>query len=229
MIKILCIESATEICSVCLAENGHPIASRENTDGNQHSRVLTILIEETMREAGISLREIDAVALSGGPGSYTSLRVGASVAKGICYALEKPLISVDTLQSLAMAAAATGVFSEKTAFIPMIDARRMEVYLGIFDKNGKSMFEPQPMIIEPDSFQKWTDDGWQIIYCGNGAEKCRPFFNPSNMVFLDIKCAARQLTKLSFLHFQQAHFQQVAYFEPKYMKLPNITSPKILT
>jgi tRNA threonylcarbamoyladenosine biosynthesis protein TsaB len=229
MVKILCLDTATEICSVCLAENGQPIAFRENTDGNQHSRILTILIEETMREAGISLREIDAVALSGGPGSYTSLRVGASVAKGICYSLQKPLISVDTLQSLALAAAKTGTFSQKTAFIPMIDARRMEVYAGIFDTAGNSLLESQPMIIEPDIFQKWTDDGWQLFYCGSGAEKCRPVFNPSNMVFLDIKCSARHLTDVSFLHFQHAHFQEVAYFEPKYMKLPNITTPKILT
>ncbi len=223
--KILNIETATEICSVCLSENGEVISLRENRDGNQHSRVLTLLIEEVVREAGISLAEIDAVALSQGPGSYTSLRVGTSVAKGICFALEKPLIAIDTLQSLTFAARESGVFSEKSLFVPMIDARRMEVFMGIYDGSLTAILPPQAMIIDHRSFEDQLLDNRELMFFGSGAEKCREVLAHPQMVFLDIFCSAANLSKLSFLYFQNKVFQDVAYFEPTYIKPPNITVP----
>ena len=123
MTKILCIESATEICSVCLSLDGEPHFLHENREGNRHSEILTILIENCLRDAGISMREIDAVAVSRGPGSYTSLRVGASVAKGICYALGKPLIAIDTLKSLAFGAKNQPDLAAADLFAAFIDAR----------------------------------------------------------------------------------------------------------
>lgn len=221
--KILNIETATEICSVCLSENGEVISLRENCDGNQHSRVLTLLIEETMREAGFSLKQIDAVALTSGPGSYTSLRVGTSVAKGICYALDKPLIAIGTLESLAFAARASGSFSDNALFVPMIDARRMEVFTAIYDSQLSEALEPQAMIIDHNSFENYLLGSRQLVFCGNGATKCKAVLAHPQMVFLDIFSTAANLSKLSFSYFQNKVFQDVAYFEPAYIKPPNIT------
>src|ERR1043165_468191 len=132
MALILNIETATPVCSVCIAKDGVPVDYRENTDGNAHAKMLTVFIEELMASTGITMSAIDAVAVSGGPGSYTGLRIGTSVAKGLCYSLDRPLISVSTL--LALAFGISKKVNIKDAFyMPVIDARRMDVYTSIFD------------------------------------------------------------------------------------------------
>jgi tRNA threonylcarbamoyladenosine biosynthesis protein TsaB len=226
MSRILCLETATEICSVGLSVNGELVALRENTEGNAHSRILTVLIDELMDEAGEKLQNIDAVALSAGPGSYTSLRVGASVAKGICFALDKPFIAVDTLKALAFGARHSGEFSEKTLFVPMIDARRMEVFTAIFDKNLEKIARTQPMILDGTNFYEYFEKNFEIIFCGNGAEKCRLVFKNSNAKILNLNCSAKLLSYISFLNFQNNEYQDIVYFEPNYVKNPNISIPK---
>ncbi len=223
--KILCIETATEVCSVCVSVDGRAVGLRENLDGNQHSRVLTLLIGESVREAGIELADLDAVALSAGPGSYTSMRVGASAAKGICFALGLPLIAVPTLESLAHAARLSGEFPVGTVFFPMIDARRMEVWAAGFDLGGKEIEPAGARVIDHNSFEEFVSNGRQLVLLGSGAEKCRAVLAHPGVVFLGIRCSAAHLSLLSFSYFQNKWFQDVAYFEPTYIKPPNVTSP----
>lgn len=229
MTKILCIESATEICSVCLSLDGEAHFLHENREGNRHSEILTILIGNCLGEAGISMCEIDAVAVSRGPGSYTSLRVGASVAKGICYALGKPLIAIDTLKSLAFGAKNQPDLAAADLFAAFIDARRMEVFGAIFDADLNEVLPGQAILIDHKTFDPFLIQNKRILLCGSGAAKCRPIFSHLNLVIIDLGCSAKFLSKLSFEIFQNKDFQDVAYFEPTYIKPPNITSPAVRT
>ena len=150
---ILNIESATDICSVCISKNAETLSLQEADKEYSHTSKITILIERCCAEAGITLKQLDAVAVSKGPGSYTSLRVGASTAKGICYALDKPLITIDTLQSIALATFKKA--KQATFYAPMIDARRMEVYTSLFDKDLNLVQETHAKIIDEQSFQDY--------------------------------------------------------------------------
>ena len=222
---ILNIESSTEICSVALARNGELLALAENEERNSHSRVLTQLIERVMNEGESQLEALDAVAVSTGPGSYTSLRVGTSVAKGICFALDKPLVPVDTLRSLAMAARAVHPVAAGY-YIPMIDARRMEVYCAVYDATGGEIEEKHAKIIETGSFGTFFESNLPLILTGNGAEKTRSVLNHPQAHFLPQRCSARYLVPLSHTDFQQGRTEDPAYFVPAYVKQPFITTPK---
>jgi tRNA threonylcarbamoyladenosine biosynthesis protein TsaB len=231
MAKILLIETATEVCSVALAVGGVVVALAEDTDSLNHAALLTLQISQCVRESGISLAELDAVALSNGPGSYTSLRVGAAVAKGICYALNKPLIAVDTLGSLALASMWFAKQGEgRFFFLPMIDARRNEVWTSIYDAAFYQMSPPQPLILENNSFIDYVrshiNPGGKdvLILSGNGTGKVSSVTFFENTVIGPVKkCSAQYLSDLAFIQFQNADFQDVAYYEPLYMKPPNIT------
>ncbi|MEO6038658.1 MAG: tRNA (adenosine(37)-N6)-threonylcarbamoyltransferase complex dimerization subunit type 1 TsaB, partial [Saprospiraceae bacterium] len=178
---------------------------------------------------------LDAIALSRGPGSYTALRVGASVAKGICFALDKPLMAIDTLSALAEASRnqlSADALSD-TLFVPMLDARRQEVWVGVYDEQGRCLAPAQPLILENFLFEKFmegfvaTRPGARLILSGNGMDKLQNVPNFPNAVFSPIKnCSAANLTGLAEQLFQTNDFQEVAYFEPFYMKPPNITVPK---
>ncbi len=229
MAKILCLETATEICSVGLAVDGELVALRENAEGNRHANVLTVLIAEVFAQSGLKMREIDAVALSKGPGSYTSLRVGASAAKGICFALEKPLIAVGTLEALLAGALAELRFSEKeaaeTLLVPMIDARRMEVFGAVFDGFGRPVEPGRPIIVENKTFDEFLAQNKNIVLFGSGAAKCAGLFDAGKVKIFDCLCSARHLSIEAKKYFQNKQFEEVAYFEPFYMKPPNITTP----
>lgn len=222
---ILNIESATEICSVCLADGDRILILEEETEPFKHSERLTILIQNCFEKTGISIHEIAAVALSEGPGSYTSLRVGASVAKGICYALDKPLMAIDTLHSLAFAAR-----KQNTAdfFCPMIDARRMDVYTALFDAFGEKVSETETKTITEESFSELFQDKKTMLFCGNGAPKSSEIIRHANACFLYLKCSAAHLIEPSFQKFLAGQFTDVAAFEPLYLKPPNITVAKQL-
>lgn len=223
---ILNIETATEVCSVCLSRGPEVLSLKESVERNDHSKVITLLIEQCMSEAGFSLQNLDAIAVSAGPGSYTSLRVGMSTAKGLCYALEKPLIAVSTLQMLAMASRQKGD-NPSDLYCSLIDARRMEVYAALFDAEGKTVFEPTPMGIDGTSFQEFFSSGRRIIFSGNGAEKCKLVLKPSLALFSNvITCSAVQIIPLSMEAFSNKNFIDVAYSSPLYLKPPNITSAK---
>ena len=218
---ILNIETATKNCSVALAKEGEIVLCKEIAEeGYSHAERLHVFIEEIIKEAGISLNDLSAIAVSQGPGSYTGLRIGVSAAKGLCFALEIPLIAVDTLQVLALQVnVADGLI------VPMIDARRMEVYSAIFFPKFDKKREILAEIIDGDSF---SDRSEKLYFVGDCAEKCKSVLIKENHVFLeDIKYpSAKEMSILSYQKFKTNDTVDVAYFEPYYLKDFMITTPK---
>ncbi|MEN9336070.1 MAG: tRNA threonylcarbamoyladenosine biosynthesis protein TsaB [Bacteroidota bacterium] len=213
MALIVNIETATRNCSVAIARDGVVIAAREIAEqGYTHAEKLHVFIEEVMQEAAVSLSDLDAIAVSKGPGSYTGLRIGVSAAKGLCYALEKPLIAVDTLRVLAHA-----VSEVDGLIIPMIDARRMEVYAAIFDASKNEIREVQAEILTPDSYA--TSLG-PIYIVGDSSEKAQTVLTDARFHFLEeIQFpSATIMAELSETQFKANQFVDVAYFEPFYLK-----------
>ena len=210
---ILNIETATKNCSVSIAKNGETIIGREIAEeGYSHAEKLHVFIEEVIKEAGISAKDLAAVAVGQGPGSYTGLRIGVSAAKGLCFALSIPLIAVDTLQTLASQA---NVSDGK--IIPMLDARRMEVYSEVFNANLEVERAIQAEVITVDSFKDFTDT---VYFVGDCADKCKTVLTQPNFVFLEaIKYpSATAMSKISYDKYQKSDTVDVAYFEPYYLK-----------
>lgn len=223
MSRILHIESATSVCSVALSEGGLRRSFQEAEQPNTHGERLTLLISHCLNEAGWRLEELDAVAISAGPGSYTALRVGAATAKGICYALGKPLVRVDTLQIIA-AGMAIQVSNHEALYWPMIDARRMEVYTAAYTMDLELISPAQALIVEEDSFGTW--EGRTLFFAGDGADKCKAVLNQPGMHFLDVPLSAGDMIPLAQKAFDSGKFEDVAYFSPVYLKPPNITPSK---
>lgn len=221
MALILCIETSTNICSVALSENGQLLVSLEEREANSHAALLTVLIERLMNQSSKAMSDLDAVAVSSGPGSYTGLRIGVSVAKGICYALHKPLIAIPSLQILAAGDALSEITRDSnkdTLICAMIDARRMEVYSALYDRNLIMVREIKAEIIDANSYTTELEKG-TIVFVGNGSQKCRDVIQHHHAMFLEgIHPLASQMTKLAFIAFEQEHFESVAYFEPFYLK-----------
>ena len=213
MTHILNIETSTKNCSVTVAANGITIACKEVADiGYSHAEKLHVFIQEVISDSGISLSNLNAIAVSQGPGSYTGLRIGVSSAKGLSYALKIPLISVDTLTSLA-----NQVKANDGLIVPMIDARRMEVYSAIFDSNKAKIREVQAQIITDDSFDHITQ---KVYFLGDCNDKVKSVLTKSNFIFLDSinYPSAKEMSKISFEKFNEKDFEDVAYFEPYYLK-----------
>lgn len=218
---ILNIETATKNCSVSIAKDGETIVCNELADeGYSHAEKLHVFIEEVIAKAGISAQDLNAVAVSQGPGSYTGLRIGVSAAKGLCYALNIPLIAVDTLKTLASQA---GVTDGK--IVPMLDARRMEVYSAIFNSDLTVERAIQAEIIDENSFQEYKE---KLYFVGDCADKCKSVLTKDNFVFLEnIKYpSAQAMSKISFEKYQKSDTVDVAYFEPYYLKDFMIAPPK---
>lgn len=218
---ILNIETATKKCSVSIAKKGETIALREIAEeGYSHAEKLHVFIEELISESKITFKDLNAIAVSQGPGSYTGLRIGVSSAKGLCYALNIPLIAVDTLQSLAAQISISNGF-----IIPMIDARRMEVFSAIYDKDLNNIQKVAAEIITEESYQNQDEE---MHFLGDGASKCKEFLNKSNFIFHDeiIYPSAKEMSKLSFEKYKISDTVDVAYFEPLYVKDFMITKKK---
>ena len=235
MTLILHIETATQVCSVALSANGSITQLRESSEKNSHSATVTVFIEEVMKNAGIPFSALDAVAVSKGPGSYTGLRIGVSTAKGICYALDKPLIAISTLQSLA-AGAKKGLESRHVGtpalpvlLCPMIDARRMEVYNAIYDMKLKPSRDIRAEIIDETSFATELEQH-HIWFFGDGADKCKPLLHshPHAHFIDDFQLSAVYMACLAEEKFDQSEFEDVVYFEPYYLKdfIPGIAKVK---
>lgn len=222
---ILQIETATTVCSVALAKDSKTIAVKQVDQRNIHAEVITIFIDELLAETGTHYRDIEAIAVSCGPGSYTGLRIGISTAKGLCFALEKPLIAIETLESMAQGIIndpsihSTFNLQPSTLLCPMIDARRMEVYTAIFNTNGENIVPTAAEIIDEDSFGQLLKDN-QILFFGDGAEKCRQVLgnNPNAHFLPGFINSAAHLTKKAAEKFANKDFEDVAYFEPFYLK-----------
>jgi tRNA threonylcarbamoyladenosine biosynthesis protein TsaB len=232
MSYILNIDTATDICSIAVSQAGKMLSLVEEANNNHASRI-TLMIEEALTLAAINIKELSAVAISNGPGSYTSLRVGTSTAKGICYALDIPLIAVDTLTALAYSVFQVMDVAD-ALYCPMIDARRMEVYMMIFKKNTEranlEIIESlNNVIIDENTFQKYFEQGKKIILTGNGTAKCKAVINNVNILHVDNLCSAAYLIPLSTEAFLKKAFVDVAYHTPQYLKSPNITTPKVRT
>ena len=213
MTYILNIETATKNCSVSLAKDGKTILTKEIAEqGYSHAEKLHVFMEEILNETDISARDLKAVAVSKGPGSYTGLRIGVSSAKGLCYALGIPLISVSTLQVLAKQVAIENGF-----VIPMIDARRMEVYSAIFDKNHQNIKEVQAEVLTDNSYAEFVEP---IYFIGDCQEKCQSVLTKPNFIFLPeiVFPSSKEMSQLSFEKFTNNDFEDVAYFEPFYLK-----------
>jgi tRNA threonylcarbamoyladenosine biosynthesis protein TsaB len=223
MACILNLETSTEVCSVAIACDGDVISSRENLTGQDHARFLTVFINEILEESKINIQQIDAVAISGGPGSYTGLRIGASVAKGICYALHLPLIEITSLESMAHHVINNckdlhPVETKNVLFCPMIDARRMEVYTSFYDMNGVQIREIQADIVDHQSFKTFLENN-VVLFFGNGADKCRNTISNPNGVFLNaVYSSAKNMVPLAEQKFKIQNFVNVAYYEPLYLK-----------
>ena len=214
MSLILNIETATKNCSVSLAESGKVIAIKELNDGNySHAEKLHVFINEVLKVAKKSMKDVDAVAVSKGPGSFTGLRIGVSSAKGLCYALNIPLISIDTLESLSCQ-----LVVESGCIVPMLDARRLEVYSTIFDKEKNLIRKIEAQILNEDSFADYLKDG-KVYFIGDGVPKTKELINHPNANFIANKLpSANEMAQLSFDKFQKKIFEDVAYFEPFYLK-----------
>ena len=213
MSYILNIETATKNCSVALANEGKTILCKEIAEeGYSHAERLHVFIEEIIKEAGIAFKDLSAIAVSQGPGSYTGLRIGVSAAKGLCFALDIPLIAVDTLQVLASQAKVS-----KGLIIPMLDARRMEVYSAIFTPNFENKRTVQAEIITENSFEELQET---LYFVGDCTEKCKAVLTKENFIFLEeIKYpSAKEMSFLSFEKYKKNDAEDVAYFEPYYLK-----------
>ena len=215
---ILCLDTATDICSVALARAGEVIAYRENSDGNSHARILLPFVEEVLKEASVKPDELAAVAVSMGPGSYTGLRIGTSTAKGFCYALDIPIIAVPTLQIIAAGALANLPGEKDVTLCPMLDARRMEVFTAQYDRDLQPLNDVQAVIVDENTFAELLENH-QTIFCGNGAAKCRPLYeSQTNAIFDLTPVSARNMTGIALKKYTEKQWEDLAYFTPLYGK-----------
>ena len=214
MSYILNIETSTTNCSVSLSNGGETLVLKEDYNSNfSHAESLHLFIEEVISSAKIKPSQIDAIAVSMGPGSYTGLRIGVSSAKGLCFSLDKPLISVSTLESLSLQ-----VNIEKGYIVPMLDARRLEIYSAIFDANHLQIRDIQAQILDESSFLDYLEKD-KVYFIGTGVEKTKSIIKHENAVFIENKLpSANEMGLISFNKFSKNDFENVAYFEPFYLK-----------
>lgn len=222
MALILQLETSTEVCSVALSKNGQLIQCYETSDSNSHTEKLTLLISQCLIDAGYKISQIDAVAISDGPGSYTSLRIGAATSKGICYATGCPLIIVNSLSTLAY-----GIPKDKIhpndIIVPMIDARRMEVYMSVLD-DGYNIIDPtKSAILDGDSFSLYTGTKNNIHLCGNGAKKWWDIYGTNQFYIHHTNTSAKYMTTEAFNAYIEKRFTGIIDYTPNYFKSPNIT------
>lgn len=218
---ILNIDTAIETASICLAKEGDTIALLQNNNQKDHAAWIHIAIQKMMHDAGCSMQDLMAVAVSAGPGSYTGLRVGMSTAKGLCYALKIPLIAISTLKMMAYAAQTRLTIqsnNHSTLLCPMIDARRMEVFTAIYNNNLDEIQKPQICILDESVFDEFLNKDQQIIFFGNGSIKFQSILKHQNAIFADVICNASHLANLSYANFTNNVFADLPYSEPFYMK-----------
>jgi len=231
MDRILCIETSTEICSVSISENGclvdsiidNPLTNGNNIHG-QHSKLLALIIRELLERNKIKQSSLSAVAISEGPGSYTGLRIGVSIAKGICFGLNIPLISIKTLKLIALMAK-KNANKEYDLIIPMMDARRMEVYCVVYDNKLNEIQKTQAMVIDDNSFKQYENN--IILFCGNGALKCKSLLTGLKADFDGVSYpSAEFMVDNASYCLENKHFANLVYFEPFYLKSFVATTPK---
>lgn len=218
MALLLCIETSTTICSVSLHEEEQLLASFELHTDKSHAEALTLLIEQLFIRCGLQMHELSGIAISKGPGSFTGLRIGTAVAKGLCYALDKPLIAVNTLE--LMAAGIAKLLPPGDYFLcPMLDARRMEVYCALYNQALEISMPTDAIIINEHSFEDFLKQK-SVFFFGDGALKCKPVlgYSPNATFIPDFYPVAKYMGKLALKRFREENFEDIAYFEPFYLK-----------
>lgn len=223
MSLILCIETATKLCSVALARDGVLLASRDlESDKHVHAEKVNVFIDEVMKEAGLPLKELSAVAVGIGPGSYTGLRIGLSAAKGLCYALEIPIIGISTLHTLVAAARVRGASLSGTCW-PMIDARRMEVFTQQYEANGTASAQMEPLILDPT----WAQENSPATVFGDGADKALELWTSAAITVVQgVRPNASAMAQEAERRYLEKVFDDLAYLVPVYGKAANVSQPK---
>ena len=223
MALILAIETGTDICSVALVRDGELVALRESDEERNHAKKIAVFVDELLRECGVAADELDAVAVSKGPGSYTGLRIGVSFAKGLCYGQNIPLVAVGSLDSLVAVAREdyeAGIIDienwDNAMLCPMIDARRMEVYTQLFNAEGVAQSDVEAKIIDEESFAAERASAYPLVIFGSGAKKCEETLKGATLI--DVVPSARGMARLAEQAFVEGKIEDVAYFEPFYLK-----------
>ena len=218
MSRIILIETSTSLCSTALVEDGRIVSERISDEPRAHASKTALFVSEMLSEKGLKVSDCDAVAVSKGPGSYTGLRVGVSTAKGLCFGAGIPMISVGTLDTLVWQALDGNMLPEGCRYIiPMIDARRMEVYTGIFTPDGKQVSPTVAQIIDTDSFKEQLTEG-TVLFIGDGADKCKDTMASPNAHFIQCCPKAASMMRPALEALTAKRFEDVAYFEPFYLK-----------
>ncbi len=230
MAKILCLETATEVCSVALVVDGKIADFKEDLNGQSHSKLLTLYIDEVLKENQLKASDLDAIAISGGPGSYTGLRIGVSASKGLAYAADIPIISISSLQAMADYVQENQTelkikLGPNNVLQPMIDARRMEVYTMPCNIKAEQLDEVHAKIIDEESYAEVTTN--KLFYFGNGASKCEKVLKNPNAVYVEnVYASAKNMKNIAIRKFRNEEFEDLAYFEPFYLKEFIATTPK---
>lgn len=220
MSLILHIETAVETASICLANKGEFVATVSNPEQKDHAAWIHNAIRVLIHDAGYTMNELSAIAVSAGPGSYTGLRVGMASAKGLSYALQIPMISLNTLEIMAVAALsnlAANKDLKNYLLVPMIDARRMEVFTAIYNEQLDNVLLPQAMVLDVESFGIWLKEQ-PLIFFGNGHEKLKKLLHHQNAFFEDFTFSASNMISMAYKCFQEKIFADLAYAEPYYTK-----------
>ncbi|MFC0185483.1 tRNA threonylcarbamoyladenosine biosynthesis protein TsaB [Pseudarcicella hirudinis] len=217
MSLIISIDTSTKVCSVALHQEGKLLALNELFAEKSHSGMLTTLVENVVKHAGFSLNDLDAIAVAKGPGSYTGLRIGVSTAKGLCFALDKPLIGINTLE--AMALQLKDFFSEKHLFCPMIDARRMEVFCAVYDNHLNVIQKTEAKVIDENAYAELLTEN-PVVFLGDGAAKCKEKLTHPNCIFPEtaVYPSAKTIGVLANKAFRMGQFEDLVTFEPFYLK-----------
>ena len=215
MALLLNIDTSTKRAGVCLAQDGRSLAMVENLEQKEHAAWLHVAVRQLMADTGFRMRDLQAVVVTAGPGSYTGLRVGMAAAKGFCYALGIPLITEDTLR--VMAFAASEQLPEADLLCPMIDARRMEVFTALYSQDMTRLLPSTAMVIDENSFSDWLSDH-KVSFFGEGSDKCKPIITAPGAHFVEVGYHVGFLGILSFLRYLQSEFTGLAYSEPAYTK-----------
>lgn len=228
MAVLLHIDTATEHASVCLSNDQQIIALKESADQKNHASFIQPSIQQIMLSTGYALQQIDAITVSNGPGSYTGLRVGLSTAKGLCYILNKPLILINTLEIMAIAAIQETVqqsFLKEPLYCPLIDARRMEVFMAVFNNQLDTLRLPQAMVLDETTFADLIQKQ-PIVFSGSGRKKLENIFQHEHAIYIDVQHKASHMIDIGLQRFTAKKFNDLAYSEPFYLKEFFTISPK---
>ncbi len=220
MAVLLHIDTATEHASVCLSNNEQVIALQESADQKNHASFIQPAIQQILVTTGYTLQQLDAIAVSNGPGSYTGLRVGLSTAKGLCYVINKPLILINTLEIMAAASikrTKQNSFTAEPLYCPLIDARRMEVFMALFNNQLHSIKLPQALVLDETSFADVIEKQ-PVVFSGSGRKKLSNILQHENAVYIDVQHNATNMIDIAWQQFAAKKFSDVAYSDPFYLK-----------